>query len=285
MQALEGLGESQAVRSQEIDLSSSDLAGDAAVLDDKEKDIFSRTNGGSNPEFLDVARFSLQDEGWISPPNSIYSSSPTSGVTSDETSLPDSFNGQENVMEQFSGECNGGEPTYYMNSIPLSGTNIQEKSSCEQSESQYVEVRSSGTNSAASVLDEPSEHLQALALPKDEAAVGHVDPLRLLDKEKSQGVIYGGKDDAFTSNQVKKHIGNHESPLPNTDGGSRISRGKNQICLSSPPLLLTVQQLAVCDTNPHRCYQLSKMTGSIYYVLDSTFLILGCLSSPSFFLI
>ncbi|XP_042508372.1 uncharacterized protein LOC122084303 [Macadamia integrifolia] len=228
--ALEGLGESQAARSQDMNLSRSDLAGDAAAFDDKEKDLFSRTDGGSNSDFLDAAGLSLQDEGWISPPNSIYSSSSISSISSAESSISDSFSGQENRVELFSCGFDGGECAEHLNSNLSTGTNIQEGSSHGQSKSQVVEVRNGGANSS-SALDEPTELLQALAL-SSEATNGHVDSLGPLGKEKLEDVICGVKDDASTTNQVKRHPANHEASLPCIDGHSRISRGKNPYAMS-----------------------------------------------------
>ncbi|KAJ4965696.1 hypothetical protein NE237_017545 [Protea cynaroides] len=225
--ALEGLGESQVVRSQEMNLSRSDLTGDAAVFDGKENDLFPRTDGGNNSEFLDVAGLSLPDEGWISPPNSIYSSSSTSGIASADSSIPDNVS-QENRMEQFSCGFDEGERADYLNSIPSTGTNDQEGSSHAESESQVVEVRNGGANSSSLALDEPSEHFQPLVL-SHEATIHHVDPLGPLNEED---VIFGVKDDASTSNQVKKHTENLEAPLLCTDGVSRISRGKNPYAMS-----------------------------------------------------
>ncbi|KAF8410599.1 hypothetical protein HHK36_003131 [Tetracentron sinense] len=215
--ALEGLGESQGVSSQEINLSRSDLTGDAAVFDHTE-------------EFLDVSRFTSQDEGWISPPDSIYSSSPESSISSADTSLPDNFNGQANVMEQFSQGSNGREAADYSNCIPFSGSNIQETSLHGQSESQDVD-KNGDIGSLISAF-ELNEHLQSLALPNDEATTVHIDTLQPLNNEMSEEVMFGGKDETSTLNQIKGQEESCEDPFSYTDAGCRVSKGKNTYAIA-----------------------------------------------------
>nr|XP_043627298.1 uncharacterized protein LOC122598883 [Erigeron canadensis] len=87
--ALEGLGESQEIRSQE------DIVGDEIGYDNKENDLFSRSDGECDEELPQIAGFNLQDKGWISPPDSIYDTSSDSGPTSTEASAINSFTGSE----------------------------------------------------------------------------------------------------------------------------------------------------------------------------------------------
>ncbi|XP_010255040.1 PREDICTED: uncharacterized protein LOC104595829 isoform X1 [Nelumbo nucifera] len=227
--ALEGLGESQAVRSQEIGLSRSDLTSEAAVFDDKEGDIFSRANESSNPEFLDVGGFSLQNDGWVSPPDSIYSESPNSSIASPESSLPDSSNDLRNVMELSSHGFSSRETADDLNAVSLSGTGYQERSIFVQLESKYDEVRNVG-KSVNLIPNESTEHLRDLAPSTDEVPPD-IDSLHPLDKEKSEEVTLGDKGEESTSNQIKGS-GNHEAPLLHTDGGIRMTRGKNTYALS-----------------------------------------------------
>ncbi|PWA94247.1 protein kinase-like domain-containing protein [Artemisia annua] len=87
--ALEGLGESQEIRSQE------DLIGDDTVYDNKESDIFSRSDGELGEELPQMTVSSLQDKEWISPPDSIYDDSSDSDVVSAEASVVDSITSSE----------------------------------------------------------------------------------------------------------------------------------------------------------------------------------------------
>ncbi|CBI32522.3 unnamed protein product, partial [Vitis vinifera] len=168
--ALEGLGESQEVRSQEINLSRTNLASDASQSGNKDREIFSRSDEGNAEDLLGVAGLSLQDKGWISPPDSVYSSSSESVIISDEASLPDSHTAPAEMMARLSYGSNSREGTDYLNSVSSSGTDFQEISlNCGQSESKYTEYNNSDASSVKSPTNEPSEHLKAAASPKNES--------------------------------------------------------------------------------------------------------------------
>ncbi|XP_071733671.1 uncharacterized protein [Rutidosis leptorrhynchoides] len=89
--ALEGLGESQEIRSQE------DLAVDDTRYDNKDNEIFLKSDGECDEELPQMTGFSMQDKGWISPPDSIYDASSDSGPTSSESSAVDSVTGNETL--------------------------------------------------------------------------------------------------------------------------------------------------------------------------------------------
>ncbi|OVA05179.1 Phosphatidylinositol 3-/4-kinase [Macleaya cordata] len=217
--ALEGLGESQAVRSQEVSFPRSDLTDDAAIFDNK-NDLLPGTDRSCSPECLDVSGFSLQDEGWISPPDSIYGSSSESDGTSAETSFPENINGQANVTERVSHEfsCSGGADCL----------NIQEFSLNEQSESQYLGVN----NSVTSTHDEPIKYQQPFALADVKETTADIDPLHPLDKEMAEEVNFDGKDETTMLNQGKGKTRNREAPSPFVDVATRITRSKNPYALS-----------------------------------------------------
>ncbi|KAF6172570.1 hypothetical protein GIB67_007083 [Kingdonia uniflora] len=99
--ALEGLGESQGVTSHDIVMSRSNLTGDATLLDNMERDHLPKLNGDNTPELLEVVESSLQDEGWISPPHSIYDTSPESSASSAETNFPEDVTRQANISKHF----------------------------------------------------------------------------------------------------------------------------------------------------------------------------------------
>ncbi|KAJ0981772.1 hypothetical protein J5N97_010027 [Dioscorea zingiberensis] len=82
IQALEGVGESQLVRSQELALSRSDFSAGANLLDDKDKN-FLEGDGGN---FQGITESSPEGEGWISPPEHTYISSLDSSIASSEAS-------------------------------------------------------------------------------------------------------------------------------------------------------------------------------------------------------
>ncbi|KAK9286330.1 hypothetical protein L1049_014722 [Liquidambar formosana] len=229
--ALEGLGESQEVKSQEINLSRSNLAGDATEFDNKEREIFPHSDGSNSEDFVGITELSLEDKGWISPPDSIYSSSSESGITSAEASLPDSFDGLAEVMGQLPNRSNRREATEYLDSLPFSGTDFQEISHCGESESKYMEVINSNTGSVKLANSEPNEHLKAVASSNAGSITVLVDMSHLLNEGNSE-VKFEGKDEASSSNQVKIEDENQEAQFSNTDGGNRVARGKNAYAMS-----------------------------------------------------
>ncbi|XP_051146929.1 uncharacterized protein LOC127262327 isoform X2 [Andrographis paniculata] len=91
--ALEGLGESLQVRSQDTDPSRGDLTGQVAEYDDtQESEIFIRSDGETDEDSVELNDPPLADNEWISPPLSISSSSSESSATSAEASIADSLN-------------------------------------------------------------------------------------------------------------------------------------------------------------------------------------------------
>ncbi|KAI3946049.1 hypothetical protein MKX01_024805 [Papaver californicum] len=129
--ALEGLGESQEVRSQDISFSRSDLTDDTGIVDNKERNISPLTSQSRSPENQDVSGFSLQDEGWISPPDSIYSGNSESGSTSADTSLPENVNDEAGEAEhEFSsneeveGEISDVDPQHSSGTEKLKEVNV-----------------------------------------------------------------------------------------------------------------------------------------------------------------
>ncbi|KAL2477059.1 uncharacterized protein Fot_46073 [Forsythia ovata] len=89
--AFEGLGESQEVRSQDIDSSKADLAGHDTEYDTEESEMFYKPDGENYTDSVGLDGTPLQDKGWISPPESISGCSTESGVTSAEASIADSL--------------------------------------------------------------------------------------------------------------------------------------------------------------------------------------------------
>lgn len=204
LQALEGLGESQEIRSQDMNLSRQDLEGDEADFDNKDTDIFSKSDDENDEDFVGMTRLSLQDKGWISPPDSIYSSSLESGITSPDTSLADSFSGSD-LIEQLSRGSDNKETKYVTESVSLIGPSVP---ATLQSESKYKDVNSTDNGS----IEE--QQLKAVASPSQSA-----NPEALEVKF----------DEPPPSNQDKIEEENHETPLPNTDAICRTTRGKNKI--------------------------------------------------------
>ncbi|KAH6814874.1 hypothetical protein C2S51_023892 [Perilla frutescens var. frutescens] len=99
--ALEGVGESLQVRSQDIDLLRADDVRPGSEYD-TETEMFIRFDGDNDEASVGMNELALPDSEWISPPASIRSGSAESGATSAEAGLADSF-GRLDVTEPISG--------------------------------------------------------------------------------------------------------------------------------------------------------------------------------------
>ncbi|GAV75069.1 PI3_PI4_kinase domain-containing protein/FATC domain-containing protein [Cephalotus follicularis] len=211
--ALEGLGESQEVKSQGISLSRPDL--DDSEFDDKGRESLSRSDSGSAKDFLDVAGVSLHDKDWISPPDSVYSSSLESGTTSAEASLPDSFADPAEVIEQTLYGSSPREATDFLNS------DAQDFTHSGQSVSKHMELNNGNTGSANSASSKPLS-CQAVTGP-----TGSLQPMN-----ENMEMKYEGKDKVSSLNRVQIEDEKYESPTLNTLSGGRVARGKNAYAMS-----------------------------------------------------
>ncbi|XP_057992028.1 uncharacterized protein LOC110665069 isoform X4 [Hevea brasiliensis] len=224
--ALEGLAESQDVKSQGISLSRADLDGGPNEFDDKGSDRLSTSDGGSTKDFLGDTGLSLQDKGWISPPDSICSGSSESGIT--EASLVDSSSDLAEVIGQFS---HSRVVTDCLNSAPSSQAHYQELSQSGQLISKCEEVNNSD-NSYVTGASELNEHRKSAALSSGEAATAHVESLLPLNEDNST-LKYDVKDDGISSlSKVKIEDENLEASHPNSRIGNRVARGKNAYAIS-----------------------------------------------------
>lgn len=223
--ALEGLAESQDIKSQGISLSGTDLDNGANAFDDKGRESFSISDNGSAKDLINDSGLSLQDKGWISPPDSIYSSSSESGITSAEASFPDSLHDPEELIRQ--SPCGSGTrvATYHLNSAPSSQTGCQKISDPGQS-------GFNSNNDSVTGIGELTEHLKSVAPPSDEAVNVPVEPSQPLDDESSKEKFEGKNDEVSSLNKVKIEDENQESPHPNLQTGSRVAKGKNAYALS-----------------------------------------------------
>lgn len=207
-------------------MSRSDLtAADSSQFDEKGREAFSGSDSGSiKDDFLGVSGISLQDKGWISPPDSIYSSSSESAITSGEASLPDSSNNPVELTGQHPHGLNQGEEAFHSNFIPSSQNDFQEISDSGQSVSKRTEVNNTDSGSVKFTVDEPIEYFKAQESPTGEAvsvAVGSSQPLG-----NNSEVKFGVKDEVSSVNKVGIEEENNQDHVPNTHTVSRVARGK-----------------------------------------------------------
>ncbi|TKY67498.1 Serine/threonine-protein kinase SMG1 [Spatholobus suberectus] len=227
--ALEGIGESQEVKSEDITLSRSDAGGgDAVEFDSKGEESFSRSEDDKTDDFIGFSRLSLEDKGWVSPPDSIYCSSSGSDITSAEVSHPDSLNdsaGNKDLLSQGSG---GRNPTGHLHTTLLSQTDVEEISPFELSKSSHLETDLNGAGAVKSI-NEATEHPEAIAIPGDKPVAipaNSQNPSNVnLDK-------FDDEDEVLSAKEVKNSAEHREAPDPNINANTRVGRGKNAYALS-----------------------------------------------------
>ncbi|XP_022748650.1 serine/threonine-protein kinase SMG1-like isoform X2 [Durio zibethinus] len=196
--ALEGLGESQEVKSQDISLSRPDLAGDATESDERGRESISTSGSGSPKDFIGPTGLSLQDKEWISPPDTVGNSSLESSVTSNGSSLSDGIKDTTEMMEKIWLDSNQKKANDGQNFVPSSQSNY----------------------------NEPNEYLKSVASVNNEAVSAALESSQSSNKENVD-VKFRGKDEASTSSKVEVGDESHEVPVPNTHSASRIARCKN----------------------------------------------------------
>ncbi|XP_074335178.1 uncharacterized protein LOC141672466 [Apium graveolens] len=201
--ALEGLGESQEIRSQDVNLSRPNVEENDPDFDNKDVNVVSKSDREFDEDFVDIKLLSVQDKGWISPPDSIYSSS----LEFDEMSADANEKnvGDSGLKEQLSNGHDFRETNNVMSSVSLTENSIPETT---QSESL---VKSSG-----------KEDLLKEQQPKTRVSPSH----SLVSEEIEVKVV-----ERSLRNQDKVEGDINQAPLPNMDV-IRITRGKNAYALS-----------------------------------------------------
>ncbi|OMO75230.1 hypothetical protein CCACVL1_16263 [Corchorus capsularis] len=225
--ALEGLGESQEVKSQGIRLSRPDLAGDATESDERAGESISTSGSGSTKDFVDLTGLSLQDKEWISLPDSIGSSSSSveSGVASNATSLSDGTNDPAEVIANIWSGFETKKADDGQTIVPSSQSEYDKISHFGQRASKNDEE-----NNSDAATNEPTEYVKVVLSVDDEAVNAPLESSQPSNKE-SLDLKFGGKDEASTSNIVEVGDESHEV-VNNTQTASRIARGKNAYAMS-----------------------------------------------------
>lgn len=199
--------------------------GDAVEFDDKEGESLSRSEDDKTDDFIGFSRLSLEDKGWVSPPDSIYCSSSGSDISLAEVSLPDSLNdsaGNKDLLSQGSGSR---IPTGYMHTTLLSQTDVEQISPFELSESSPVETDLNRAGSVKSI-NEATEHAEAISLSGDKSVAipgnSQIPSNENLDK-------FDGEDELLSAKEVKNAAEHHEAPDPYINANTRVGRGMYRI--------------------------------------------------------
>lgn len=203
-------------------MSRSDIAVDATDFDDKERENLSISNSGSTKDYPGITELSLEDNGWISPPDSVCSSSSESGITSQDASFPGSFNDSSKEIGQVLKEPSSTEASANQTSPPISETGFEEISFSGKSESKITEVNNSYGVSFESATNEPNEYLGTVASQSDESVTVARETLHPVDKNSEED--YESRGEISSLNKVKIIDGDHAAH--NMHPGSHIGRGK-----------------------------------------------------------
>lgn len=178
------------------------------------------SNGESTKDFLGITGLPLEAKGWLSPPDSICSSSTESGITLAEESFPGSFNDPEDIGQQLLLGPSSREATDYQNTAPYSQNDNQEITDSAQFESKYTEVDNIHIGSFKSTLSDPNEYPQAVASPSDESAT--VGPEISRPSNENTQEKFGSKEEISSLNKVKIKDENRDA----MQASSRVGRGK-----------------------------------------------------------
>lgn len=193
-----------------IDVSRPDLTSDATGFDEKEeRENLSMSNSESNNDFLGITGLPLESKGWLSPPDSICSSSTESGITLAEESLPGSFNDPEDIVQQLLHGPSSREGTDYQNTAPDSINDSPEISGSVQLESKYAEVDNTHIGFFKSIPSVPK------STPGDESAAVCPDISRPLNENTQE--MFGSKDEISSLNKAK---------IKDESRSTRVGRGK-----------------------------------------------------------
>ncbi|CAA0807572.1 Serine/threonine-protein kinase TOR [Striga hermonthica] len=162
--ALEGVGESLEVRSQDIDPLRTDITDSGADYNTQETEISVKSDVEDANVSVDLNEVTLPESGWISPPESLADNSEESGGTSAGTSIADSFSGLE-ITSPTSGGSKSQEKADYQTCLPSGVTEERLGSSPRETHSENKQESSdfhSGHEEVKFVLN----HDNAEGLPK-----------------------------------------------------------------------------------------------------------------------
>ncbi|PNY03458.1 serine/threonine-protein kinase SMG1, partial [Trifolium pratense] len=227
--ALEGIGESQEVKSQDIALSTSDAGvGDAVEFNGKEGESLSRSDDDKTEDIIGFSQLSLEEKGWISPPDSSFCSSSGSDITSADISLPDSLNDLAENTDMLSQVSSSRNLIGHLHTTSLSQIDVEEISLFEESKSFPLEADLDGADSVM-LTNEATEHPKAMPFHSDKSvassSVSQNPSNENLDK-------FDGEDDLLSTVKVKNGTEHRETPDADVNISTRVGRGKNAYALS-----------------------------------------------------
>lgn len=177
------------------------------------------SNGENTKDFVGIG-LPLEAKGWLSPPDSICSSSTDSGITLAEMSLPDSFNDQEDIGQPLLHGSGSKDTTDFQNTTPHSQTASREILDSPH-RSKYTEADNTPIGSFKSTPSDPNEYPLAVASPSDESIIVCPDTSHPVNENRD--VMSGGKDEICSLNKVIIKDETRDA----THASSRVGRGKS----------------------------------------------------------
>ncbi|MCI32374.1 serine/threonine-protein kinase SMG1, partial [Trifolium medium] len=112
--------------------------GDAVEFNGKEGESLSRSDDDKTEDIIGFSQLSLEEKGWISPPDSSFCSSSGSDITS--ASLPDSLNDLAENTDMLSQVSSSRNPIGHLHTTSLSQIDVEEISLFEESKSFPLEA-------------------------------------------------------------------------------------------------------------------------------------------------
>ncbi|XP_008459237.2 uncharacterized protein LOC103498422 isoform X1 [Cucumis melo] len=223
--ALEGLGESQEIKSEEIHVTKSQFNSEVDAVDfEKERESLSLSDSESSRDIPDITRLSLQDKEWLSPPDSFCSSSSESDFTTG--SFPDSSNDLTEDMGQHHNGSSDREARVIPKITSFSQTDVGKMLPLEESETKSAD--GSQTCFRKSSTNELNGGIKIVATPPDEST--EVPPIA--SHPLNETVERLGEESGVTSSDKRLEDENQEAPPAQKAAWSRASRGRNAYAMS-----------------------------------------------------
>ncbi|CAN8270818.1 unnamed protein product [Cochlearia groenlandica] len=211
---LQELGESSETKSQESAYSGPDLAEDDFKLDEhREEENHSESVDRNSQALLSTSGLSLEDRGWMSSPDSVYSSGSESNITFTEANIPDSFNNSSQTNEE--------EVAAFKSSTQSSQSNGDDISDSDQQVSGEVVVVSDDNCLQRASVNELDKDKEFKLQERDVASESTADVLQPL-VESPEGKEASKRITEAQSDEVS----------PPTQTRTRVKRGKNAYALS-----------------------------------------------------
>lgn len=207
-------------------MSRSDASGgDAVEIDGKEGETLSSPDDDRTADLIGLSQLSLEEKGWISPPDSIFFSSSGSDITSPDVTLPDSVHDSAESKDMLSQVSNSRNPTGHVHTTTLSSTDDDEISPFEVSESFPREADLSCAGSVK-LPNEAADHPEAMAFPGDKSVAVPADSQNLSNENFHK---FEGEDDLLSVNKVKNGTEHREAPDPNINASTRVGKGMYKV--------------------------------------------------------